>query len=130
MKTKQNYSFLNANYKKENFTESKQDSFLNSFTPGINIGGFDIGKGCIGTINPNIQGASNGGVCITNDAIDFACKSGFKILRFPIFPCRIFNNTDKLKESDIIYKESYFNDPRARTSHSRGQRKNSKRSGT
>ena len=92
---KNNLYFLNQNYQ-----ELKSDLF-SSFNAGVNIGGFDMGSGC-----PK-QG---GYACISKDVIDFAYKSGLKLLRFPIFPCRVFKNTDVFDVENLDYDETKFNE--------------------
>ena len=75
---------------------------LSSFHAGTNIGGFDMGTdGC-----PNPGGYA----CISKDVIDFAYNSGLKLLRLPIFPCRIFKDFSLLSTSSLEYNENLFND--------------------
>ena len=89
--------------KKEGFNGA-DSGWLNHFHPGANIGGFDWGSnGC----KPGTDVTHNY-ACITKDAIDFAKKSGFSILRFPILPCRIFKNTHQLDSTSVEYSESLF----------------------
>jgi hypothetical protein len=91
--------------KKETFTEADSD-WLNEFHPGANIGGFDWGQS--GCTNQNLQDNALNYTCITKDSIDFANKSGFSILRFPILPCRIFKNIQELDSTNLEYSDTLF----------------------
>ena len=78
------------------------DDLLNSFHAGTNIGGFDMGAtGCPQT---------DGYACISKEVIDFAYNSGLKLIRLPIFPCRIFTTFLLLDKPNLKYDEYLFND--------------------
>ena len=90
--------------KKEGFTRA-DSGWLNKFHVGANMGGFDWGSNGCAT---DASGVHQNFSCITQDSIQFAKNSGFTILRFPILPCRIFENMHLLDSPSMEYNESVF----------------------